>query len=253
MAVSPNPVTMGTTFNIAFTVEFHAADPVQAEFIDRFEITVPGNWTINSVYNTLADAGRVGGCSTSQAGISGQMAFWQTGCAPSTGQGAWVAEHATAFPGIRTHDFVANVTVASCDGAPWSLPWAIFGDRYRETPDPHVVSGAVQVYAEGCPAPTVPVPGCNTLNTIPSRAVVGMFLDNAIVFWAPGEMTTPPIVVQAGKTYWVDGLDPSGKYWHVLISCTWVWIPASQIGPNPQPPWNGAPLPGHSGGTGRRG
>jgi hypothetical protein len=92
---------------------------------------------------------------------------------------------------------------------------------------------------------TTPVPGCDVTVYMPSTVVNGLFLDNAAVFWKPGSLTNPIVVIEAGKTYRVDGLDESGVYRKVLISCTWAWVQADKVGPDPTAPWYGKPLPNH--------
>jgi hypothetical protein len=94
-------------------------------------------------------------------------------------------------------------------------------------------AGAVEVAA----------PGCDMLVEIPDQAVGGQFVDNAAIYWAPGEMINPPMVIEVGKTYLVAGQDATGLYRKVLLSCDWVWVEAGKVGPNPQTPWNNAPLP----------
>jgi hypothetical protein len=91
--------------------------------------------------------------------------------------------------------------------------------------------------------PYADIGGCDTRVNIPAQAVGGRFVDNATIFSEPGVMTTPPIVIEVGKTYLVAGLDASGQYYKVLLSCQWLWVEADKVGPNFDPPWNGAPLP----------
>jgi hypothetical protein len=85
--------------------------------------------------------------------------------------------------------------------------------------------------------------GCVSLVQIPAQAVGGQFVDNAAIYWAPGEMIDPPVVIEVGKTYLVAGQDATGLYRKILLSCDWVWVEAGKVGPNPQAPWNNAPLP----------
>jgi len=88
-----------------------------------------------------------------------------------------------------------------------------------------------------------PVPGCDALIPIPATAVVGKFVAPAQVYWSPGKLTSPVVTVDAGKNYLVAGQDASGQYRKILIACDWVWVRAETVGPNPESPWNGAPLP----------
>ena len=84
-------------------------------------------------------------------------------------------------------------------------------------------------------------PGCAV--TIPPQAVSGAFVENAEIYWAPGQLVAPQTVIEAGKTYLVAGQDASGMYRKVLIACQWVWVRAETVGPNYDEVWNGTPLP----------
>ena len=88
------------------------------------------------------------------------------------------------------------------------------------------------------------VAGCDVSVALPSTAVVGSITDNAAVYGAPGVMSD--VVLEMGKTFWMDGVDESGMYRKVLISCDWIWVEASKTGPNYDEVWNGTPLPGHT-------
>lgn len=85
--------------------------------------------------------------------------------------------------------------------------------------------------------------GCDQYVAIPSQAVGGQFVANAPVYYEPRSGAQTTTVIEAGNTYLVVGQDATGQFRKVLISCQWVWVPANTVGPNPQAPWNGAPLP----------
>jgi hypothetical protein len=85
--------------------------------------------------------------------------------------------------------------------------------------------------------------GCDQFVDIPPQAVGGAFVANAPVYFAPQSDTPTGVMIEAGKTYLVAGQDATGQFRKVLISCTWVWVPADTVGPNYESPWNGAPLP----------
>jgi hypothetical protein len=85
--------------------------------------------------------------------------------------------------------------------------------------------------------------GCDQYVDIPSQAVGGQFVANAAVYWAPESDAGTTTVIEIGKTYLVAGQDATGQYRKVLVSCQWVWVQANTVGPNPEAPWNGAPLP----------
>lgn len=78
---------------------------------------------------------------------------------------------------------------------------------------------------------------------LPSQSVVGQFTSNAEVYWTPGETVSPSLYIEAGKTYYVAGQDASEQYYKVLISCDWVWVLKSTVGPNYDDVWQGQPLP----------
>lgn len=85
--------------------------------------------------------------------------------------------------------------------------------------------------------------GCDQFVDLPADAASGRFVKNAAVYWAPGEIVSPPVVVEIGKTYMVAGQDATGMYRKVLISCEWVWVEADAVSPNYDAVWNGMPLP----------
>lgn len=94
------------------------------------------------------------------------------------------------------------------------------------------------------PALSCSATGCAANVVLPSTAVGGAITDNAVVYGSPGVMTDT--VLEIGKTFWMDGVDESGMYRKVLISCDWVWVEVAKTGPNYDEVWNGAALPGHT-------
>jgi hypothetical protein len=50
------------------------------------------------------------------------------------------------------------------------------------------------------------------------------------------------VVINPG-TYWVLGADASGRYYKILLSCQYLWIPVESIQPSFEPPWSGQALP----------
>ncbi len=104
------------------------------------------------------------------------------------------------------------------------------------------ISGPGAICPDGNCA-VVDLGGCDLATQIPAGSVVGQFVTYAPVYWKPGELTSPVITVEPGMTYMVAGQDESGQFRKVLIACSWVWVESDTIGPNPQSPWNGMPLP----------
>ena len=87
------------------------------------------------------------------------------------------------------------------------------------------------------------VAGCDTLMSIPTGSVVGLFVADADLYWAPGQLTNPLATIGAGNTAWVLGKDASGAYYKILWVCNYYWVPIGTMGPNPDDVWNSAPLP----------
>ena len=234
-AVSPDPAAYGVPFNITFTANFTSTGGLdEGEYMDYIDVIVPDQWTINAVYNTPhAVPANYTGCLGTTEGTLGQTIFWASTCT-GTGAGAWPS---------GTHNFVANVTVTSCEGAPWTLSWHISGDEWRGSPNlPHDVSGTYPISAVGCPD-HAPLPGCDALLPIPETAVGGTFVADAPIYWTPGELTSPLVTIKAGNSARVLGLDASGEYYQIIWVCDFVWVPRATLGPNYDAVWNGAPLP----------
>jgi len=78
---------------------------------------------------------------------------------------------------------------------------------------------------------------------LPPGSVVGTFLTDTVAHWAPGKQTEPPVVLAAGKTAWVVGMDESGAYYKIAYLCNYLWVPVESMGPNYDAVWNGTPLP----------
>lgn len=128
--------------------------------------------------------------------------------------------------------FIDNITIV-IDGE------TVVKDNLSFTCDgPGTVAGVVSRYH-----PNAPEAGCDAYVPIPEQAVGGQFVSAAEVYWAPGKLVSPQTIIDPGKTYLVVGQDESGQYRKVLVSCTYVWVRAETVGPNPQAPWNGQALP----------
>jgi hypothetical protein len=85
--------------------------------------------------------------------------------------------------------------------------------------------------------------GCDLLVAIPSQAVMGQFVADALIYYAPGKLIVPNLTIPAGKTYLVIGQDASGQYRKILLQCKFVWVPFASVGPDPEALWNNKPLP----------
>ncbi len=78
---------------------------------------------------------------------------------------------------------------------------------------------------------------------LPAQAVVGTFVQNTPLLYAPDAAATTDTVLEIGKTLWVLGVDSSGQFYQVLMSGNKAWVPVSSMGPNFDEVWNGTPLP----------
>jgi len=123
--VSPEPLPVGT-FGITFSVHFVSSDE---EYMDRFDVTLPAGWTINSVGHTAGDSF----CPDTIEGHDGQTIYWQRNAELPSNCGAWVGGDYT---------FTANVTIPSCPAGGVSLDWNILGDYFILADPPHTTSGS---------------------------------------------------------------------------------------------------------------
>jgi hypothetical protein len=98
-------------------------------------------------------------------------------------------------------------------------------------------------FADACAARYTAAPIC--LN-VPEGSVVGELTSPTEVFWEPGKIS-PGISLQPtpdNKTYWVIGVDATGKYYKIVLSCQYLWVPVGVMAPAyGDPVWNGTPLP----------
>jgi subtilisin-like proprotein convertase family protein len=129
--VTPVSLPLGT-FDITFTVHFPVDNT--GDYMDRFDVTVPADWTINSVYHKNPDTEGVCVGITTTQGVDGHKIYWQTDVPTLPSYcGAWSGEG-------DPYTFTANVTVPSCPAGPVSLDWNIYGDNYGDAP--HTTSGS---------------------------------------------------------------------------------------------------------------
>jgi len=96
---------------------------------------------------------------------------------------------------------------------------------------------------EGLPTCNGQVPGCDMLIDIPSTAVGGAFVADALAYYEPGKLVEPETTITAGNTAWVLGVDATGAYYKIVWGCQYLWVPVSTMGPNNDAVWNGTPLP----------
>lgn len=81
-------------------------------------------------------------------------------------------------------------------------------------------------------------------NPLPDGAVVGEAPLGAQVYWEPAADKSSPGVVLNPGTYYVLGVDETGEYTKIWLSCQSVfWVQSAALQPSYQPPWSGQPLP----------
>ncbi len=88
-----------------------------------------------------------------------------------------------------------------------------------------------------------PLPGCDVTIPIPTGAVVGAFVADALAYYEPGNLTNPLVTIGAENTAWVLGKDDSGAYYKIVWVCQYLWVEVGTMGPNYDEVWNGTPLP----------
>lgn len=91
------------------------------------------------------------------------------------------------------------------------------------------------------------IPGCDQFMPISASSVVGTFVLNAPLYWAPGELVQPYTEIPAGKTAWVLGVDATGQYYRIVWVCNVLYVPRYTMGPNFDSVWTGKPLPTSNG------
>ncbi len=112
-------------------------------------------------------------------------------------------------------------------------------DRYRQP----LWTTIVHFTCDGEDFGIASIPGCDQFMPISSSSVVGTFVLNAPLYWAPGELVQPYTEIPAGKTAWVIGVDPSRQYYQIVWVCNVLYVPRYTMGPNFDSVWTGRPLP----------
>jgi hypothetical protein len=125
--VYPDHITAGTPFTICFHTTVSSPD---LEYMDRLDVDLPDDWTINDVAIEPKASGCPGG---TEAGWEiDNIVYWQTDQTIPTGCGPWPNGE---------YDFCANVTAPNCSGSPWYLYWSIIGDYFGS--GPHSTNGGL--------------------------------------------------------------------------------------------------------------
>lgn len=74
-----------------------------------------------------------------------------------------------------------------------------------------------------------------------SDSVVGDLPLGSPAYYEPGNLA-PGVFINPG-TYWVLGVDESGEYYKIVVSCQYLWVRVGTMQPNFDAVWQGRPLP----------
>jgi hypothetical protein len=162
------------------------------------------------------------------------------GWKPVTGSGTQTGYAAVDFPSSYSYPLTYELRYDSYVDARlvYRSRLVITCEAYGPATEAYIVNSALDGGAA-----KEPIPGCDMMINLPSNAVVGAFVSNAPLFYAPGKLIHPYTELEAGKTAWVLGQDASGDFYKILWSCTFAWVTADRMGPNYDAVWNGTPLP----------
>lgn len=139
----------------------------------------------------------------------------------------------TLHPGVYGRNYQAMYDVIVGAGAP------VLG-TYEYDPADDVPACASLPWLGAVATSDTPGPD---MVPIPDQAVVGAVVSDTVVYFAPQADAATDIVIEAGKTLWVYGVDASGAYYQVMLSGKLFWVPVGTMGPNYDDVWNGTPLP----------
>lgn len=146
----------------------------------------------------------------------------------------------TSLPGQITYTFAGD-TVLPPGGSP-VLNWEALDATSSLIDDTNWDVSCSSAANRGTD-PALPAPGCDQSMRLTADAAVGEFVANTDVFWGPDGDATTGIILPAGKTAWVLGVDETGEFYKFIWSCTYLWAPINKMGPNFDDTWNGTPLP----------
>jgi len=129
------------------------------------------------------------------------------------------------------------------EGAQAEVPAGLITDEAGNCVEPPVIEPpVVEPPAEEEPEEVVPGPGPDMV-PLPEGAVVGKFVEDSLLYFAPDFEASTDLTMPAGKTLWVLGVDASGQFYHVVLSGKYLWAPVSAMAPNDDNVWLSEPLP----------
>ncbi len=94
---------------------------------------------------------------------------------------------------------------------------------------------------ESCARPPISFAVCPL--PVPDTAVMGTFVSDALLHYAPGKLIAPQSSLSAGQSAYVLGIDSTGEYYKIIWVCQHLWVPVDAVGPTYGDVWNGQPLP----------
>lgn len=156
----------------------------------------------------------------------------------------------SSFQGVGTFGFFVFGAYALPPNTPVTLSVTTFygpnytgGVAYVSTMTWDCTTGAILSLENGIPTPPAePVGFCP--NSLPDGSVVGEAPLGAQIYWAPDEGSASQGLTLNPGTYWVVGVDETGNFSKIWLTCTsQFWVLSSALQPNYAPPWNGQPLP----------
>ncbi len=94
---------------------------------------------------------------------------------------------------------------------------------------------------EACSRPSISFAVCPL--PMPDTAVMGKFVSDATLYYAPGKLIAPQSSLPTGQSAYVLGVNSTGEYYKIIWVCQHLWVPVDAVGPNYDAVWNGQPLP----------
>lgn len=113
----------------------------------------------------------------------------------------------------------------------------------RDADEEVLTSTSVQFTCDGTGFGVSSIAGCDQYMPIAATSVVGTFVLDAPLYWAPGELVAPYTTIPAGKSAWVLGIDATGAYYRIVWVCNVLYVPRGTMGPNFDAVWGGRVLP----------
>jgi len=156
--------------------------------------------------------------------------------------------------GVDTIDSFDGGNPESISARP--ITFKLYDTGFPDTIEENTIAGHNFAAAGTLMAQTVFDPGTLTTNgtcetlpfgsapdclTLPAGSVVGNTPYQVQVYWSPGKVS-PGVMLNPGN-YWVIGTDDSGKFYKIMLSCQFVWVPVQDFQPSFEAPWSGQPLP----------